>query len=161
IELWRAVRRLHESKGTHRELTPECMSVDADGGVWVASPTEGAAFAPNLRVNLDRAELLGSTTRSVGAQRAGTLAQEVPGTQGQSGLRPVLQPVGFSQETRTALRHDRQLLGSLVDAMDQRLASPPPEPSDLERVRPRTVIMIVALIIGGYLLVGQLGTVNL
>ena len=161
IELWRAVRRLHESKVTHRELTPECMSVDADGVVWVASPTEGAAFATNLRINLDRAELLVSTTRLVGAQRAVGIAQEVLGTEGLSALRPVLQPVGFSQETRTALRHDRQLLGSLVDEMDQRLASPPPEPSDLERVRPRTVIMIVALIIGGYLLVGQLGTVDL
>jgi uncharacterized membrane protein YbhN (UPF0104 family) len=36
-----------------------------------------------------------------------------------------------------------------------------PHPTDLERVRPRTVIMLVALIIAGYLLIGQLGTVDL
>jgi glycosyltransferase 2 family protein len=161
IELWRGVSRLHDSKVTHRELTPERMSVDNDGVVWVASPTEGTAFATNLRINLDRAELLVTTTRLVGAPRAVTVAQDVLGADRLSAVRPVLQAIGFSQDTRAALRRDRQLLPSLLDEMDQRLASPPPEPSDLERVRPRTVLMIVALIIGGYLLVGQLGSVDL
>jgi len=161
VELWRGVCRLHESKVTHRELTPERMSVDNNGVVWVASPTDGTAFANNLRINLDRAELLVTTTRLVGAQRAVSIAQEVLGAEGLSAVRPLLQPVGFSQETRVALRHNRELLGSLVDELDRRLDSPRPEPSDLERVRPRTVIMIVALIIGGYLLVGQLGSVDL
>ncbi len=161
VELWRGVSRLHENRVTHRELTPERMSVDNSGVVWVASPTDGTAFANNLRINLDRAELLVTTTRLVGAQRAVSVAQEVLGADGLSAVRPLLQPVGFSQDTRVALRHNRQLLPSLMDELDGRLASPPPEPSDLERVRPRTVLMIVALIIGGYLLVGQLGSVDL
>jgi glycosyltransferase 2 family protein len=161
IELWRAVSRLHESRVTHRELTPERMSVDDSGVVWVASPTDGTAFANNLRINLDRAELLVTTTRLVGARRAVSVAHEVLGADGLSAVRPLLQPVGFSQDTRVALRHNRQLLPSLMDELDRRLASPPPEPSDLERVRPRTVLMIVALIIGGYLLIAQLGSVDL
>lgn len=161
IEFWRAVGRLHESKVTHRELTPERLSVDDDGVVWIASPTEGAAFATNLRINLDRAELLVTTARLVGADRAVGIAREVLGPDGLSAVRPVLQQVGFSQDTRTALRRDRQVLTSLAGELDQRLASPPPQLSDLERVRPRTVLMIVALIIGGYLLVGQLGAVDL
>jgi glycosyltransferase 2 family protein len=161
IELWRAVSRMHESRVTHRELTPDRLSVDRRGVVWVASPTDGAAFATNLRINLDRAELLVTTTRLVGAQRAVSVAQDVLGTDGLSAVRPVLQTIGFSQDTRAALRRNRDLLTSLVDEMDERLASPPPQLSDLERVRPRTVLMIVALIIAGYLLIGQLGAIDL
>ncbi len=161
VELWRGVWRLHESRVTHRELTPERMSVDGHGLIWVANPTEGTAFATNLRINLDRAELLVTTTRLVGAERAVSIARDVLGTDGLSAIRPVLQPVGFSRDTRTALRRDRELLGSVVDEMDRYLAEPPPQLSDLERVRPRTVLMIVALIIGGYLLIGQLGSVDL
>ncbi|HEY3090788.1 MAG TPA: lysylphosphatidylglycerol synthase transmembrane domain-containing protein [Jatrophihabitantaceae bacterium] len=161
IELWQGVSRLHESRVTHRELTPERMSVDDSGVVWVASPTDGTAFANNLRINLDRAELLVTTARLVGARRAVSVAHEVLGADGLSAVRPLLQPVGFSQDTRVALRHNRQLLPSLMDELDRRLASPPPEPSHLERVRPRTVLMIVALIIGGYLLIAQLGSVDL
>lgn len=161
VAFWRAVSRLHESRVTHRELTPERMSVDDDGVVWVASPTEGTAFATKLRINLDRAELLVTTARLVGAPRAVSIAEGVLGTDGLAAVRPVLQPVGFSQDTRVALRRNRQLLGSLVEEMDRHLASPPPQLSELERVRPRTVLMIVALIIGGYLLVVQLGSVDL
>lgn len=161
LELWRAVSRLHKSRVTHRELTPDRLSVDDHGVVWIASSTEGAAFATNLRVNLDRAELLVTTTRLVGAQRAVSIAEEVLGADGLGAVRPVLQQIGFSRDTRTALRHDRQLLSDLVEEMDEHLASPPPQLSDLERVRPRTVLMIVALIIAGYLLVGQLGTLDL
>jgi uncharacterized membrane protein YbhN (UPF0104 family) len=161
IDFWRAVGRLHESRVTHRDLTPERMSVDDQGVVWVASPTEGAAFATNLRINLDRAELLVTTTRLVGAPRAVSIARKVLGTDGLSAVRPVLQRIGFSRSTRAALRRNRELLASLVDEMDEHLAAPPPQLSDLERVRPRTVLMIVALIIGAYLLIGQLGAIDL
>jgi uncharacterized membrane protein YbhN (UPF0104 family) len=161
IELWRAVSRLHENRVTHRDLTPEHLSVDEHGLVWVDSPIDGAAFATNLRIDLDRAELLVTTTRLVGAPRAVRVAREVLGTDGLRAVRPVLQKIGFSQDTRMALRRDRQLLSSLVDEMDRHLASPPPQLSDLERVRPRTLLMIVGLIIAGYLLVGQLGSIDL
>lgn len=161
IELWRAVCRLHESRVTHRDLTPDFLSVDDRGVVWIASPIDGAAFATNLRINLDRAELLVTTTRLVGAPRSVEIARKVLGTEGLAAVRPVLQTIGFSQDTRAALRRDRQVLTSLVDELDRHLAAPPPELSHLERVRPRTVLMIVALIIGGYLLVGQLGTIDL
>lgn len=161
VELWRAVSRLHRSRVTHRELTPEAMYLAGDGVIGVTNPTEGAAFATNLRINLDRAELLVTTTRLVGERRAVRIAREVVGIGGLSAIRPVLQPIGFSRDTRTALRRDRQLLPALLDELDRHLATPPPQPSDLERVRPRTVLMIVAAIVAGYLLVGQLGAVDL
>lgn len=161
VEFWRGLGRLHASRVTHRGLTPDQMCVDGEGVVWVASPAEGAAFATNLRINLDRAELLLTTTRLVGAPRAVRVALEALGTDQLSAVRPVLQPIGFTRDTRAAVRRNRQLLPSLVEELDQHLATPPPQLSDLERVRPRTVLMIVALLIAGYLLVGQLGAVNL
>lgn len=160
-ELWQAIGRLHASRVTHRALTPEALSVDDGGTIWVASPTEGAAFATTLRINLDRAELLVTTTRLVGAARAVAIARDALGADGLAAVRPVLQTIGFSRGTRTALRRDKHVLTALADELDRQVSAPPPRVSDLERVRPRTVLMIVAVIIGGYLLVGQLGEVDL
>lgn len=161
VELWRAVCRLHESRVTHRRLTPERMWVDHHGQILVASPTVGSAFATNLRVNLDRAELLISTARLVGALRAVRVAREVIGPDGLSAIRPVMQPIAFSRETRTALRRNRSLLSELWDEIGRGSVAPAPELSDLERVRPRTILVLVAAIVAGYLLIGQLGTVDL
>jgi uncharacterized membrane protein YbhN (UPF0104 family) len=160
-ELWQGVRRLHDSRVTHRGLTPDRMSIDGDGRIWLACPTDGTVFASNLRINLDRAELLVTTARLVGARRAVEVARGVIGDDGLAAVLPVLQPIALSRQNRAALRRDRPLLGSLRDEIRGETATQPAKLTDLERVRPRTVITLVALIVAGYLLIGQLGTVDL
>lgn len=160
-EFWRAICRLHKLRVTHRGLTPERISVDRSGLIWVASPTDGTFFASMLRVELDRADLLVTTARLVGAPRAVEIARRVVGQEGLTALVPVLQPIALGRENRLAARGDRQLLIALREEIHVTTAAPPVEPAELERVRPRTVLMLVGLIIAGYLLVGQLGTVNL
>ena len=161
ITLWQAVSRLHENRVTHRGLTPDRMSVDADGLIWLATPADGTVFASNLRINLERAELLVTTARLVGAQRAVELARSVIGDAAVTAILPVLQPIALSRQNRVALRRDRALLNEICDQIPAEGDTRTPEVTDLERVRPRTVLMIVALIIAGYLLIGQLGTVDL
>ncbi len=161
ITLWQAVSRLHDNRVTHRGLTPDRMSVDADGLIWLATPADGTVFASNLRINLERAELLVTTARLVGAQRAVGLTRSVIGDDSVAAILPVLQPIALSRQNRVALRRDRALLNEVCAEIPAEADTRPPEATDLERVRPRTVLMIVALIIAGYLLIGQLGTVNL
>jgi uncharacterized membrane protein YbhN (UPF0104 family) len=159
--LWQAICRLHDSRVTHRGLTPDRMSIDGNGMIWLASPTDGTVFASSLRINLDRAELLVTTARLVGASRAVQLARDVIGPEGLSAVLPVLQPIALSRQNRLALRRNRGLLNAVSDEIAERPAVRPAERTDLERVRPRTIFMLVALIIAGYLLIGQLGTVDL
>ena len=159
--LWQAVARLHARRVTHRGLTPERMSLDGNGQIRLASPTDGTIFASSLRINLDRAELLVTTARLVGPQRAARVARSVIGEDGLGAVLPVLQPIALSRQNRVALRRDRSLLTNLSEAIQGGARTRPPEPADLERVRPRTVLTLVALIIAGYLLIGQLGSVDL
>ena len=137
------------------------MSIDGNGRIWLACPTDGTVFASNLRINLDRAELLVTTARLVGVRRAAEVTRGVIGDDGLAAVLPVLQPIALSRQNRAALRRDRPLLGSLRDEIRGEIAIQPAELTDLERVRPRTVVTLVALIVAGYLLIGQLGTVDL
>ena len=73
----------------------------------------------------------------------------------------MLQPVALSRETRAALKKDGDLLESVRDQIHDQTEQDLPEPIRVERVRPRTVLSIVALLIAGYLIVGQLGSVDL
>ena len=137
------------------------MSVDGDGKIWLASPTDGTFFASSLRINLDRAELLVSTARLVGASRAVQLARCSIGDENLTAILPVLQPIALSRQNRVALRRNRDLLAALSAEIQGKGETHSAERADLERVRPRTVFMLVALIIAGYLLIGQLGTIDL
>ena len=159
--LWEGIRRLHDSRVTHRGLTPDRMSIDGDGKIWLASPTDGTFFASSVRINLDRAELLVSTALLVGASRAVHLARCAIGDEGLTGILPVLQPIALSRQSRIALRRNRALLAALSAEIEGDDANRSVQRADLERVRPRTVFMLVALIIAGYLLIGQLGTIDL
>jgi glycosyltransferase 2 family protein len=162
ISLWQAISRLHARRVTYRGLTPDRMSLDAHGQIRLASPTDGSVFASSLRINLERAELLVTTARLIGAQRAVQAARGVIGDGELTAVLPVLQPIALSRQNRAALRRDRSLLGNLSEAIQGgEVATRPPEPTDLQRVRPRTVFTLVALIIAGYLLIGQLGSVDL
>ncbi len=74
---------------------------------------------------------------------------------------PVLQPIALNRETRIKLKQMPGLLDSVRDEIQGTTHVPAMEPSRVERVRPRTVITIVALIVAAYLLIGQLGSVDL
>lgn len=162
LTLWRQIARMHEQRVTHHGLTPSAILVAADGTLTLTSLVDGAAFASNLRISLDRAELLVTSALLVGAPTAVRVAREAIGQDRLAAIGPVLQPVAFNRETRLALRRQRALLAALRGQIHSQLDAPvsPPTP-ELERVRPRTVLMLVALIIAGYLLLGQLGSVDL
>ncbi len=160
LRLWRQIACLHERRVTHRGLTPDAILVAPDGTLALTSPVDGTAFASNLRINLDRADLLVTSALLVGAVEAVRVAREAIGDDGLAAIRPVLQPVALSRETRLALRREKSLMSTLWNEIQQRLDQPVPQPPHLERVRPRTMLMLVAMIIAGYLLIGQLGSVN-
>jgi len=159
--LWRQVAELHAQRVTHRGLTPEGVLVADDGTLALAAPVDGTAFANPLRINLDRADLLVTTALLLDVPTAVGVARDAVGDDGLAAILPVLQPVALSRANRLALRRDKTVLGSLraqLQGPQEAVALPK---TDLERFRPRTVLMLVAVIIAGYLLLGQLGSVDL
>jgi uncharacterized membrane protein YbhN (UPF0104 family) len=160
-DLWTNVLALHGNRITHRSLAADRIMQDAQGRVVLPSLTGGATFASDLRIAVDRAQLLVVTAQMVGAERAVVVAATMLTDQELAACVPLLQPIALTRETRTALRRDAELLEDVREQIHERTLDPIPEATRIERFRPRTVLSIVALIVAGYLLVGQVGSVDL
>ena len=160
-DLWANLDRLHKARMTHRGLAADRIGVDADGRVVLPIPTDGAVFASDLRISLDRTQALITTAQLVGVERAVRAARSALSIDALAATVALLQPIALPAATRTALKHDGDLLESLRDEIHDQGNYEATEAIRVERFRPRTVVTIVAAVVAGYLLVGQLGSVNL
>ncbi len=129
--------------------------------VMLLEPGNGDVAASDLQLLLDIAQLIAELALLVGPDRAADIAQAKIGAVELAAVMPLLQPVALHRSTRSALRHDK----SVLPALRKRLAVPASDrevaPAQLERVRPRTLITLVASVVAVYLLVGQLDRVKL
>jgi uncharacterized protein (TIRG00374 family) len=74
---------------------------------------------------------------------------------------PLLQPVALRRSTRMELRHHKDVLPGLRKRLLGTTAGGEAPPVQLERLRPRTLITLVAGVVAAYILIGQLSKVSL
>jgi glycosyltransferase 2 family protein len=161
LQVWQAVLRLHAHRVTHRALTADHIMFADDGGVILLDPGTGDVAATDLQLRLDLAQLLAEMALLVGPDRTADLALKAVSADELVAVASVLQPIVLYRSTRTAIRHRKDVLPEL---RKQILAAAPGEdaaPVRLERVRLRTLVTLVASLIAGYLLIGELGRVSL
>jgi uncharacterized membrane protein YbhN (UPF0104 family) len=161
LRVWEAVLRLHAHRVTHRTLTADRILFADDGDVVLLDPGGGDVAASDLQIRLDLTQLLAELALLVGPDRAARLATKAVGADQLVAVVPLLQPIVLHRSTRSALRRRKDVLPAL---RTQLLAAAPGEdaaPVRLERVRPRTIVTLIGSLIAGYLLLGQLGRVNL
>jgi uncharacterized membrane protein YbhN (UPF0104 family) len=159
--LWELANRLHRSGITHRGLTAQGVSVDATGRFLLPIPVDGTVFATDLRVALDRVQLLITTAHLAGVDEAIASARRSLTDSQLAGTIPLLQPIALTREAREALRNDSGLIESVRDRVQALTRSEVADPFRVERVRPRTIVSIAAVIVAAYLIVGQLSSVHL
>jgi uncharacterized membrane protein YbhN (UPF0104 family)/tRNA A-37 threonylcarbamoyl transferase component Bud32 len=156
-----AVLRLHRHRVTHRALTSEHIMLPGgeDGEVVLLDPGDGDVAASELQIRLDLAQLTASLALLVGPERAADAARSTIGAD-VAGLIPLLQPVALQRSTRAALRKHKEVLTELR----KRLIGTGPEldvpPEQLERIKPRTVVTLVATVFAAYIIVGQFDRVR-
>ena len=160
-QVFEAVQRLHRRRVTHRSLTAEHILItpNGTGEVMLLEPGDGDVAASDLQLRLDLAQLTAALALLVGPERAAAAARATLGDGAVAGLVPLLQPVVLHRSTRTALRRRKDVL----PALRKRLISNPDTqlpPEQLERIRPRTVVTLVASIFAAYIVIGQLGRVS-
>ena len=160
-ELWTFANRLHHHRIAHRGLAAGQILLTPDGHVVLPILTDGEMFATDLRMRLDDAQLLVTIALLVGAERAVTTARRWLSEPDLAASLPLLQPIALSRSARGALKEHKDLLDALHAQLQQYAEEPLPAPANVERFRPRTIVSIVAGIIAGYLLIGQLGSVDL
>jgi uncharacterized membrane protein YbhN (UPF0104 family) len=160
-ELWSFAERLHHHRIAHRGLATGRILITPEGHVVLPILTDGEVFAGDLRLRLDDAQLLVTTALLIGAERAVKAARRWLTEDELVATLPLLQPVALSRTTRGALKQHAHLLDALHEQIQQFSEEPLPPPANVERFRPRTIVSIVAGLIAGYLLIGQLGSVDL
>jgi glycosyltransferase 2 family protein len=158
--VWDAVLQLHKRRVTHRSLTPDHVLVTGarrTRTVMLLEPGDGDVAASDLQIRLDLAQLTAATALLVGPQRAASLARQKLSQAMVTSLVPLLQPVLLHRSTRASLRHRKDVLPALRKGLVGTAPEPGPELEQLERIKPRSVLTLVALVIAAYVVIGQLG----
>lgn len=161
--VWDAVLRLHAHRVTHRSLTADRIVICPDGVIELLDPGGGDIAASDLQLRLDLAQLLAELATLTGPDRAVDLALRKLDGPELVGLLPLLQPVVLTRPTRAFLRQHKHVLPELrarlltIDPGDGQVVPP----VQLERIRPRSLITLVATILAVYLLTSELARVNL
>ena len=157
-----AVCTLHRHRVTHRSLTADHIMLTGakQETVMLLHPSDGDVAASDLQLRLDLSQLTATVALLVGPDRAARLARSKLGQATVASLVPLLQPVVLHRSTRTALRRHKDVLPALRKGL---LGSDPQTdvpPVQLERIRLRSVLTLVASIFAAYIVIGQLGSQN-
>jgi glycosyltransferase 2 family protein len=160
-KIWDAVGRLHARKVTHRGLTADRILLTGDGQAMLLDPGGGDIAASDLQIRLDLAQLLAELALAAGPDRAAGLAVEKLSADDLVAVVSLLQPVALARPTRQALRRRRDVLPALRARLLAAVPGGEVTPARLERIRPRTLLTLVAAVAAVYLLAGELGQASL
>ena len=160
-QIWDAVGRLHARKVTHRGLTADRILLTDDGQAMLLDPGDGDVEASDLQIRLDVAQLLAELALVVGPDRAADLAVAKMSADDLVAVVSLLQPVALARPTRKALRRRRDVLPALRTRLLAAVPGREVEPVQLERIRPRTLLTLVASVAAVYLLAGELERASL
>jgi uncharacterized protein (TIRG00374 family) len=159
--IWDAVGRLHARRVTHRGLTADRILLAGDGQAMLLDPGDGDVAASDLQIRLDLAQLLAELALVVGPDRVVGLAVAKMSTDDLVAVVSLLQPVALARPTRKALRRRRDVLPALRARLLAAVPGGEVTPVRLERIRPRTLLTLVASVAAVYLLAGELARTSL
>ena len=158
---WDEVLRLHQHRVTHRALTAGRLLLTGDGKVMLLGLGSGDVAASDLQLRLDVAQLLAEFALLVGPDRAADVALTKAAAADLAAVVPLLQPVALHRTTRAALRRRKDVLPALRRRLLGAVESDDARPVQLERIRPRTLVTLIAAVAAVYLLAGQLAQVRI
>jgi uncharacterized membrane protein YbhN (UPF0104 family)/tRNA A-37 threonylcarbamoyl transferase component Bud32 len=158
--LWRQVLDLHQAGVAHRRLAMQAWSVDAEGATWLAD-FDGAQTVPSEReLARDVAELLTETAAVIGPHDAVAAAVTAMGADRVAPALRMLQPLALPPPTRARAKAIPGLLDQLRDEVNAATGEPGLQLEDLERIKPRTVLVIGASTLAFYSLLPQLANLG-
>ncbi|WP_051731860.1 lysylphosphatidylglycerol synthase transmembrane domain-containing protein [Kitasatospora phosalacinea] len=151
-DAWQQLALLQRRRIAHRSLAPNTVLLDAEGKVHLVGLARGEIAASELLLRLDVAGLLAVLALYAGPARAVRAAVEVLGPGPVSAALPLLQPIALARRTRAALARHKELAADLRAEVQRRTPQATAVPVRLERLRPRTLLTIVACVAVGYAL---------
>ncbi|GAA4502005.1 hypothetical protein GCM10023191_052910 [Actinoallomurus oryzae] len=159
-DVWRLLALLQRHRLAHRRLVAASVLIAADGRPHLTDLRTGETAAGDLALRIDLAQLLTDVALRVGPERAVRTAAAVLGPEALAAAVPLLQKVVLARSTRTALRRDKRSLSALREQIRVLRPEIAAEPAQLDRFSPRTLISVIAGMVGAYILLSQLGNVD-
>ena len=160
-DLWTQVRALHQARISHRELALDNVLVDAAAGnTWLLDMEAAELAASDTDRGRDVAELLVDLALVVGPERAVDSALPILGSAEVALSLRRLQPLALSPIIRRRLKADKTVLDRLRSTVEDRTGVSDVELDQIERVSPRTLVMIGAASMAFYALLPQFANVG-
>jgi glycosyltransferase 2 family protein len=158
--IWRDVAQMRRRRIAHRDLRLANVMLAPDGRPWLIDFGFAEIAASDQMLDTDVAELLSSTALKAGVRRAVDAAVAVLGKAAVASAAPRIQPLALSTATRKSLQARKPLCDELRAYAGTASGAGEVEPQDLQRIKPRTVLVFISLAIAFYLLIPQLADVS-
>ena len=158
--LWRQLAMLDRARIAHRNLALENVVVDTDGAVHLVDFDDAELAAGTRQRSRDVAQLLVETAILVGVDEAVEAAIDGIGVERVAAAIPLLQPLALPAPMRRRMKTGELSLDELRTRALARSGADDVPLERLERVRPRTLLTIVALTAAFYFLLPQLANIG-
>ena len=159
--VWEQVRALHSRRTAHRNLGLGNIMLDTDGSIWILDFGFAELAASDADLNTDVAELLLALSARAGPQRAVEIAVDVIGPEAVRSAAPRLQPMAVSTSVRQLIDSTKGLDEDVQEAVMEATGLEEIEFEPLERIKPRTILTVVAIGAAFYFLIPQLAELDL
>ena len=159
-DLWSQVAELRTVRLAHRNLGLSNVLLDGDDTPWIVDFDRAEVSADDRDLDRDVAELLVSLAVKIGVAATVSSAVETLGADAVARALPQLQPLALPPEIRLLAKHQKGVLDELSAAVRDQTGAEEVELERLERISPRTILMIVAGSLAFYSLLPQLANVD-
>ncbi len=159
--IWEQVAALRVRRTAHRNVSPSNLILDGRGDVWLIDFGFAELAASDVHLNTDVAELLLALAARVGAERSVAIAVEVLGGEAVRGSAPRLQPMAVGTSVRELMQTSGTIDSDVQEAVKQATGLEDIQFESIERVRPRTLLTVVAIGAAFYFLIPQLAELDL
>jgi uncharacterized membrane protein YbhN (UPF0104 family)/tRNA A-37 threonylcarbamoyl transferase component Bud32 len=158
--LWAQIADLRSARLAHRNLALTNVLISSDESAWILDFDRAEVAADDRDLDRDVAELLVGLSVKVGVEATVNSAVEVLGVDAVARTLPQLQPLALPPEIRSLAKRHKGLLKDLSTAIRDSTGAGEVELERLQRVNPRTILMIVAGSLAFYSLLPQLANVD-
>ena len=154
--VWSQVGVMRQRRTAHRDLRLANVFLDDAATPWIIDFGFSELAATDGQLRSDIAELLVSTAEKTGAERSVANAIAILGPEPIADAAQRVQPLALSGATREALKEQKGLDSEVRDQIAVQTGTEPSELEDLERVKGKTVLMILGFTLAIYFLIPQL-----
>jgi undecaprenyl-diphosphatase len=159
-DLWSEIAAFRSARLAHRNLALSNVMLDNEGRLVIIDFGRASIAATDRELARDIAELLVSLSALIGVEQTVSTAVDVLGSDAVAECLPQLQPLALAPDVRSLAKKNKGLLDEISLTVRDVTGAPEVQLEKLERIKLKTVLMIVAGSLAFYALLPQLANIS-